>query len=226
MNNQRGFTLAEMLVVCAIVGLVMASLLGLVMQGQQAYWFGTTQVDGQQTVRVAIERMAKEIREAGYEPLPGVTDPTACPNATNYPLYTAGVPCYNFVPVTAPSATALTLQYNWDGSTCGVPCSPIATAALVNDPMMCPAPAATCRGEQVTYSLVGGNLRRQESVVDGAPVIIASGITALTFTYRDENSAVTALPELIRSVEISVTAQTANKGAFVTMLDRIRLRNR
>ena len=28
MNNQRGFTLAEMLVVCAIVGLVMASLLG------------------------------------------------------------------------------------------------------------------------------------------------------------------------------------------------------
>ncbi|MFI5008348.1 MAG: type II secretion system protein, partial [Solirubrobacterales bacterium] len=27
MNNQRGFTLAEMLVVCAIVGLVMASLL-------------------------------------------------------------------------------------------------------------------------------------------------------------------------------------------------------
>ena len=65
MNNQRGFTLAEMLVVCAIVGLVMASLLGLVMQGQQAYWFGTTQVDGQQTARVAIERMVKEIREAG-----------------------------------------------------------------------------------------------------------------------------------------------------------------
>jgi prepilin-type N-terminal cleavage/methylation domain-containing protein len=224
MNNQRGFTLAEMLVVCAIVGLVMASLLGLVMQGQQAYWFGTTQVDGQQTARVALERMAKEIREAGYEPLPGETDPTACPNATNYPLYTAGVPCYKFVPVTGQSVTALTLQYNWDGSTCAVPCSPISTAALVIDPMTCPT--AACRGEQVTYSLSGGNLRRQESVVDGAPAIIASGITALTLTYRDENSNVTAAPELIRIVDISVTVQTASKGAYVTMVDRVRLRNR
>ena len=124
MGNERGFTLAEMLVVCAIVGLVMASLLGLVMSGQQAYWFGTTQVDGQQTVRVAIERMVKEIREAGYEPFPGETDPALCPNATNYPLYTAGVPCYKFVPIASQSATALTLQYNWDGSTCAVPCSP------------------------------------------------------------------------------------------------------
>jgi len=224
MNNQRGFTLAEMLVVCAIVGLVMASLLGLVMQGQQAYWFGTTQVDGQQTVRVALERMAKEIREAGYEPLPGETDPAACPNATNYPLYTAGVPCYKFVPITSPSATALTLQYNFDGSTCAVPCSPINTVALVTDPMSCPT--AACRGEQITYSLSGGNLTRQEGGLDAAPVIIASGITALTFTYRDENSTVTAAPELIRTVEISVTAQTATNGAFVTMVDRIRLRNR
>ena len=227
MNKQRGFTLAEMLVVCAIVGLVMASLLGLVMQGQQAYWFGTTQVDGQQTVRVALERMAKEIREAGYEPLPGETSPTACPNAANYPLYTASVPCYKFVPITGQSATGLTLQYNWDGSACLVlPCSPIATAALVNDPMTCAAPAATCRGEQVTYSLSGGNLRRQESVLDGVPVTIASGITALTFTYRDENNVVTATPSLIRTVEISVTAQTATRGAFVTMVDRVRLRNR
>jgi len=224
MNNQRGFTLAEMLVVCAIVGLVMASLLGLVMQGQQAYWFGTTQVDGQQTARVALERMTKEIREAGYEPLPGETDPAACPNATNYPLYTAGVPCYKFVPVTGPSATALTLQYNWDGSTCAVPCSPISTAALVIDPMTCPTTA--CRGEQVTYSLSGGNLTRQESVVDAGPVIIASGITALTLTYRDEDSNVTAAPELVRIVDVSVTVQTASKGAYVTMVDRVRLRNR
>lgn len=224
MNNQRGFTLAEMLVVCAIVGLVMASLLGLVMSGQQAYWFGTTQVDGQQTARVAIERMAKEIREAGYEPLPGETDPTACPNATNYPLYTSGVPCYKFVPITGQSATAMTLQYNWNGSTCTAPCSPISTGAMVTDPMVCPTTA--CRGEQVTYSLSGSNLRRQESAVDASPLIIASGITALTFTFRDENGNVTAAGDLIRSVDISLTVQTASKGAYVTMVDRVRLRNR
>jgi hypothetical protein len=57
-------------------------------------------------------------------------------------------------------------------------------------------------------------------------VVIASGISALTFTYRDENNNVTASPDLIRTVEISVTAQTATQGAYVTMIDRIRLRNR
>jgi prepilin-type N-terminal cleavage/methylation domain-containing protein len=224
MGNERGFTLAEMLVVCAIVGLVMASLLGLVMSGQQAYWFGTTQVDGQQTVRVAIARLVKDIREAGYEPVTPVSDPTACPNAGNYPLYTATVPCYRFYPVTSQSATALTLQYNWNSSTCANPCTPIEATVLVLDPILCPTTA--CRGEQVTYSLSGGNLSRQESVVDGSPVIIASGITALAFTYRDENSNVTSSRELMRIVDISVTAQTANKGAYVTMTDRVRLRNR
>jgi prepilin-type N-terminal cleavage/methylation domain-containing protein len=219
MNNQRGFTLAEMLVVCAIVGLVMASILGLVMQGHQAYWFGTTQVDGQQTVRVAIERIAKEIREAGYEPLTPETNPTACPDAAAYPLY-SGVPCYKFTPITAQSATALTLQYNWNGSTSGTHID----AGMVTDPMLCATVA--CRGEQVTYALSGSNLTRQESGVDGTPVIIASGITGLTFTYRDDNNNVTTAQDLMRIVEISVTAQTASQGAFVTMVDRIRLRNR
>ena len=151
MGNERGFTLAEMLVVCAIVGLVMASLLGLVMSGQQAYWFGTTQVDAQQTIRVAMERMVKEIREAGYEPLTPVTDPSACPNATNYPLYPGGTTCYRFYPITSQSATALTLQYNWNGSTCADPCTPIQNTVLVTDPMICATTA--CRGEQVTYAL-------------------------------------------------------------------------
>lgn len=226
MTNERGFTLAEMLVVCAIVGLVMAGLLGLVMSGQQAYWFGTTQVDAQQTVRVALERLVREIRAAGYEPQTPQTNPASCPNSTSYPLYTSGVPCYHFVPITSQSATALTLQYNWDGSTCGgLPCNPI-SAVAINDPMTCPSPAAACRGEQVTYSFSGGNLTRQEIGVDGSPVILASGITALSFTYRDQDDNVTTSRDLIRIVEISISAQTANNGAYVTMADRVRLRNR
>jgi prepilin-type N-terminal cleavage/methylation domain-containing protein len=223
MTTERGYTLAEMMVVCVIVGLVMASLLSLVMAGRQAYWFGTTQVDSQQTVRVAMERMVKDIREAGYEPVAPESDPASCPSATNYPLYTT-VPCYRFYPITGQSATALTLQYNWNASTCANPCTPVETAALVRDPLLCPATA--CRGEQVTYSLSGTNLRRQESVVDASPVVIASGITALSFIYRDENGTVTASQELIRTVDISMTAQTATNGAYVTMTDRVRLRNR
>jgi prepilin-type N-terminal cleavage/methylation domain-containing protein len=222
-HAQRGYTLAEMMVVCAIVGLVMASLLSLVMAGRQAYWFGTTQVDGQQMVRVALERMVKDIREAGYEPVAPESDPASCPSAANYPLY-ATAPCYRFYPITNQSATALTLQYNWNASTCVNPCTPVETTALVRDPVLCPTVA--CRGEQVTYSLSGGNLRRQESVVDASPVVLASGITALSFAYRDENSNVTTSRELMRVVDISMTAQTATNGAYVTMTDRVRLRNR
>ena len=88
MSNERGYTLAEMLVVCAIVGLVMASLLGLVVSGQKAFWYGTTQVDAQQTARVALERMVKEIREAGYYPQNPDTAPTTC----------SAPPCYAYLP--------------------------------------------------------------------------------------------------------------------------------
>ena len=220
MNNERGYTLAEMMVVCAIVGLVMASLLGLVMSGQQAYWYGTTQVDGQQAVRVAIERMSKEIREAGYEPLSPETSPVNCPNGATYPLYPLGPPCYKFVPISSQSATSLTLQYNWNGSTSGTHID----AGPVTDPITCPAVA--CRGEQVIYALSGGTLTRREVGVDGTPQPIASGITDLAFTYCDADNNVTAAQDLIRIVEVSITAQTASRGAYVTMIDRIRLRNR
>ncbi|MGH7384002.1 MAG: PilW family protein [Candidatus Rokuibacteriota bacterium] len=229
MTDERGFTLAEMLVVCALVGLVMAGLLGLIMSGQQAYWFGTTQVDAQQSIRVALDRLVRDIRAAGYEPQTPETNPADCPNGTSFPQYPSGVPCYDFLPITAQTATALTLQYNWDGSPCTAasarPCNPI-TNVLVNDPMSCAAPAAACRGEQVTYSLSGVNLTRQETGVDVSPTTIASGITSLTFTYRDQDGTVTAVQDRIRIVDISITAQTASKGGHVTMVDRVRLRNR
>lgn len=211
MNNERGFTLAEMLVVCAIVGLVMASLLALVMTGQKAYWYGTTQVDAQQTVRVALERMVREIREAGYDPVPPNTTPATCASPS---------PCYQFDAIASQSATGLTLRYNWDAS---VGTTPSATA--VNDPILCPT-GAGCRGEQVIYNFSGGNLTRREVGMDATPLVVASGLTDLTFTYTKEDGTAATAATDIRTVVVSVTAQTANNGAIVTMTDRIRLRNR
>lgn len=206
MNNERGFTLAEMLVVCAIIGLVMASLLGLVMTGQQAYWFGTTQVDAQQTVRVAIERMVKEIREAGYYPRVPDTAPATC----------AAPPCYNFDAIAnGATSSALTLQYDWSGD------GTSAASGTVTDPVL-----GTARGERVTYSFSGGVLTRQEIGIDGTAVTLATGISALSFSYFDQDGLATTVPADIRTVAINVTAQTANKGAYVTMTDRVRLRNR
>lgn len=209
MSNERGYTLAEMMVVCAIVGLVMASLLGLVLSGQQAFWYGTTQVDAQQTARVAIERMVKEIREAGYYPQSPDTSPTTC----------TAVPCYTFAAIATGSASAVTLQYDWNGDGAS------SASGTVNDPILC-ATGTACRGERVVYSFSSGALTRQEMGVDGSPVTIASGISSLAFTYFAEDGTVTAVPADIRSIGVSVTAQTANRGAYVSMSDRIRIRNR
>jgi prepilin-type N-terminal cleavage/methylation domain-containing protein len=209
-HNERGYTLAEMLVVCAIVGLVMASLLGLVVSGQKAFWYGTTQVDAQQTARVAVERMVKEIREAGYYPQNPDTSPVTCTAA----------PCYAFNAIAnSPTASSVTLQYDWNGD--GVS----AASGMVNDPVLC-ATGTACRGERVVYSFSSGALTRQEIGVDTTPQTIASGISSLSFTYFDENGTATTVPANIRTIGVTVTAQTATQGAYVTLSDRIRIRNR
>jgi prepilin-type N-terminal cleavage/methylation domain-containing protein len=211
-RNERGYSLAEMLVVCAIVGLVMASLLGLVLSGQQAFWFGTTQVDAQQTARVAIERMVKEIREAGY--YPQAPTPVTTGTCSSLICYS-----YNFDAIgTGPTATAVTLQYDWDGDGASA-------SGSVNDPVLC-ATGTGCRGERVVYSFSSGALTRQEMGVDASPLTIASGISSMAFTYMAEDGTVTSVPANIRIIGVTVTAQAVSQGAYVTMSDRIRLRNR
>ena len=90
--NARGFTLTELLAAFAVVGLVLAGVLSLLLQVQRSYLLGAARVEAQQNARVAIERMAQEIRLAGYDPT------------------TAG-----FTALANPTETSLTLQNDWNG---------------------------------------------------------------------------------------------------------------
>jgi prepilin-type N-terminal cleavage/methylation domain-containing protein len=63
-RRQRGFTLAELLIVCAVLGFIMAGLFTLQQQGQQAYMWGASRVEVQQNARIALEMMVTEIRSA------------------------------------------------------------------------------------------------------------------------------------------------------------------
>ena len=57
--------LTDLLVSVAVTGLVLAAIFGLLTAGQQAYAIGSGRVEAQQSARVALQRMAREIRTAG-----------------------------------------------------------------------------------------------------------------------------------------------------------------
>lgn len=60
----RGFTLAELLVALAILGLVLAGVVAIQQSALQAYVAGSNSVETQQNARVALERMSRDLREA------------------------------------------------------------------------------------------------------------------------------------------------------------------
>jgi prepilin-type N-terminal cleavage/methylation domain-containing protein len=64
MTNQRGFTLAELLVVIAVLGMILAGVITLQQQGQQAYLIGSNRVETQQNARIAITMTTRDIRNA------------------------------------------------------------------------------------------------------------------------------------------------------------------
>jgi len=62
--NERGFTLAELLVASAVLGLLMLGVFTVQRQGLKAYQVGSARVEVQQNARAALETMFSEIRTA------------------------------------------------------------------------------------------------------------------------------------------------------------------
>ena len=63
-RDERGFTLTELLTVLAVLALVLAAVVTIQQGALQAYVTGSNKTEVQQNARVALERMAREIRES------------------------------------------------------------------------------------------------------------------------------------------------------------------
>jgi prepilin-type N-terminal cleavage/methylation domain-containing protein len=64
MRDARGFTLAELLVACAVLGLLMGAVFTLQRQGQFTYLVGAARVEVQQNARLALDTMMNDLRFA------------------------------------------------------------------------------------------------------------------------------------------------------------------
>jgi prepilin-type N-terminal cleavage/methylation domain-containing protein len=94
LRDERGFTLTELLVVTAVLGLILAGVVLVQQRGQEAYLFGAHRVEVQQNNRSALELMVRELRSA--------KSVTAIPSATN---------------LTFQDADGVTKQYQLSGTT-------------------------------------------------------------------------------------------------------------
>jgi prepilin-type N-terminal cleavage/methylation domain-containing protein len=88
LSNQRGFTLAELLVAASVLGLLMAGVFVLQRGGQEAYLLGSNRVETQQNARVALDLMTRELRTAA----PGTAPQTASISTLASCTSTNGVP--------------------------------------------------------------------------------------------------------------------------------------
>ena len=61
-TSQSGFSLAELLVACAMVGVVLAGTFVALQSGESAFQYSTGKVEVQQNARVALDRMIRDLR--------------------------------------------------------------------------------------------------------------------------------------------------------------------
>jgi Tfp pilus assembly protein PilE len=115
-RDERGFTLAELLTAFTVLVLVLAAVTTIHQSTLQAYVTGSNKTEVQQNVRVALERMTREIRQTAVNPATGLACLTAAPSATSLSFYDqdTGLTTYALV------GTTLTRTANGvDGSVIG-----------------------------------------------------------------------------------------------------------
>jgi type IV pilus assembly protein PilW len=198
-STDAGTTLVELVITLAVFAMIVVVVIGLWEQSQRAYFQGATAAELQQNVRVALEQIAREIRQAGYDPCRYLT---TCTSA--FDPVVAGV-----FPIQAFTAGSLWVRMDRDGDGSVTDGDP--------DESVC----FYVGGGVLRRKTTGGDC------ASGGDEL-ARNITGLAFTYlRADGTAAAAWSE-VRLVRVTLSSQETFMGEPLTVSLRsdVRLRDR
>lgn len=181
-NQPKGFTLIELMIAMA-VGLVVLSAVYAVFTVQNKQLNKQEQIAlMQQNARMAMDMMTREIMMAGYGATSALPRCSGTTTATN-------MPC---VGITAGNANSISFSADLDGD-----------EDLTAD--------SSNPNENITYDIyTSSGILALGRVTNGTRAPVVENISALTFAYRDAAGVGTTNLLLIRTIQISITAQTAD----------------
>jgi len=232
LRSQAGFSLTELLVTLAVLGLIMGAVFTVQLAGNSAFTAGSDLAESQQTARTAM-LIDEDLRLVGYGYLLS-TPAIVAASATSVSFWADLVNASTFLTADlAAGGTTLTVAtsaglsvgdtiYLVNGKTeatltiNAVPdTTSVRTAAGVGADF--PRGAMVGRARRITYTWVVGILTRDGGDGAGAQTL-ATGVQSLQLGYFDVNDAPIAAANLaanlgnIRRVTIAVTAQSASPG--------------
>jgi prepilin-type N-terminal cleavage/methylation domain-containing protein len=189
-NRSQGFTLIELMVALAIAGIAMSVIYAFFISQSKAYTTQNQIVDLQQSLRVRMLLMERDLRQTGYNP-GGLSESTAnsdsidndCDGSTDETDNTSTLFVDESETIGFQVALANTVTFSLDKNGDGIACG---------------------ERESITYALNGTTLER-----NGTPLV--ANIEVLNFVYLDENSTVATSIDEIRSVQIAIIGRTKHE---------------
>ena len=191
--KESGFSLVELLVSIAIVGVVAAAIYAIFFTSNRTYITQEEVVDAQQRARIAMDFMTRDIRMAGLDPIGNAAD-TVDGNGAGFKEAAA-------------AKIRFTMDLDMNG---GIDISNSIVGRTLHE-------------ERVSYELAGRELRRglYENTADSRWDVLINDVSSLIFSYRDETGALMPLPvtgsnlNRIRVVDISLTCEFRDAQGIV-----------